>query len=433
MNTPGDLCLSLTADTLGSIHVTTTSPRRALSGGSAIAVAMGLMNVATYGFQMVAARLLGPQHYGALAALMNLVLVVSVLALALQANAARRIAAEPSDVHAVESAIRRVGWQASLVLAAVALVLTPVINWALRLDSLPTALLIGFTALPLTLMGYQAGVLQGERRWLALSLVYLSAGVPRLVIGTSLLLWNSSTFWAMTGVMLGSWAPVLVGELALRRPRGIPHNHAQERHTAHEVWRETVRNSHALLAFFALSNVDILVARNAMHAHEAGLYAAGLIMAKAVLFLPQFVVVLAFPSMGSEETRRDTLIKSLGAVAMIGLVVAAVTSVLSGVALVFIGGDQYAEVQSVLWAFALLGAVLAMLQLVVYSVLARQAKRSIYLIWAGLAALVIMGRTMDTFTQLLVTVVAIDAVLLALLLGITVWRMRAAPAPVRVD
>lgn len=402
---------------------------RKATGGAAIAVCMGLMNLATYVYQMVAARLLGPQPFGAFAAVMNLLMVMTVLSLALQANAARRISSAPGDVHVIEAGITRVGRQAGVGLALAAVVLSPLISWALRLDNIPLAALVGLTALPLTLIGYQAGVLQGERRWTALALLYLASGIPRLVVGSALIFWHPTVAWAVTGVFIAAWAPVGVGALALRRPRGIPHNAAQETHTAHEVWRETLRNSHALLAFFALSNVDILVARNAMHAHEAGLYAAGLIMAKAVLFLPQFVVVLAFPSMGSEETRRDTLIKSLGAVAVIGLAVAAVTWVLSGVALIFIGGNQYAEVQSVLWAFALLGAVLAMLQLVVYSVLARQAKRSIYLIWAALASLVAIGRTMDTFTHLLATVVIIDAILLALLLGITMWRLRTAPAP----
>ena len=66
--------------------------------GRVIAVAMAVMNVATYGFQMVAARALGPQEYGAFAALMNLLLVVSVMSLAVQATAARRISTEPRDV-----------------------------------------------------------------------------------------------------------------------------------------------------------------------------------------------------------------------------------------------------------------------------------------------------------------------------------------------
>ena len=62
-----------------------------------------------------------------------------------------------------------------------------------------------------------------------------------------------------------------------------------------------------LLAFFALSNVDIVIARNVLDEHDAGLYAGGLILTKAVLFLPQFVVVIAFPSMATQAERRRAL------------------------------------------------------------------------------------------------------------------------------
>ena len=55
----------------------------------------------------------------------------------------------------------------------------------LRLDSLVTAALVALAAVPLTVMGGQAGILQGERRWLALAVVYVASGVPRLVIGTA--------------------------------------------------------------------------------------------------------------------------------------------------------------------------------------------------------------------------------------------------------
>ena len=70
-------------------------------------------------------------------------------------------------------------------------------------------------------------------------------------------------------------------------------------HGGWSVLRESVRNSHALFAFFALSNADVIVARSVLDAHESGLYAGGLILVKAVLFLPQFVVVVAFPSMST--------------------------------------------------------------------------------------------------------------------------------------
>ena len=63
------------------------------------------------------------------------------------------------------------------------------------------------------------------------------------------------------------------------------------------ILHETGRGSLALLAFFVLSKADMVVARNVLDEHEAGLYARGLILAKAVLFLPQFVMVVAFPAM----------------------------------------------------------------------------------------------------------------------------------------
>ena len=60
-----------------------------LQGSAVIAVAMGVMNVTTYGFTILAARLLGPVEYGALAAVMGLLLVLDVLSLGLQATGAR--------------------------------------------------------------------------------------------------------------------------------------------------------------------------------------------------------------------------------------------------------------------------------------------------------------------------------------------------------
>jgi O-antigen/teichoic acid export membrane protein len=66
-----------------------------LVGSGVIAVAMGVMNLTTYGFTILAARLLGPAEYGALAAVMGLLLVVNVVSLGLQATGARRVSAAP--------------------------------------------------------------------------------------------------------------------------------------------------------------------------------------------------------------------------------------------------------------------------------------------------------------------------------------------------
>ncbi len=425
---------------MSSDHGKPPTEPSALRGGSAIAVAIVVMNVATYVFTMVAARLLGPRDYGAFAAVMNVLLVAGVLALALQATAARRIAREPRDLPEVEDAILLVGRRAALVLGGTFLVLAPLVDRALRLDSLATAILLAVAVVPTTMMGSQAGVLQGERRWAPLALMYIAAGVPRLVIGTLLVLIRPDEMVAVLGVAIAAFAPVVVGTITLRRLRieralvagpPAPADAVPDDHSARALWWETVYNSQALLAFLMLSNVDIVIARNALDSHEAGLYAGGLIMVKAVLFLPQFVVVLAFPSMGSKDARRSVLLASLGLVAAVGTAVTLGTWLLSELALVFVGGSEYDGIQDILWAFAVLGTLLSMLQLLVYSVLARQARNSVILLWIALVALIAFGLQATTVEGLLTTVICVDAVLFVVLLAVSLWRLRSL-APERV-
>ena len=393
-----------------------------LRGSGVIAVSIVFMNVATYGFQMIAARILGPQQYGGVSALMALFLVAAVVQLGLQATAARRIAASPANVGQIEDVVMGVTWRAAWLTGGLLLVLSPLVWQVLCLDSILPALLLAVGAVPLTVMGGQAGILQGERRWVALSLVYLALGVPRLAVGTAAILIRPTEGAAMAGVAAAMFAPVIVGWWVLRRPRDAGTSDAENERRP--VSREAVASSVALLAFFVLSNVDIVIARFVLTKQDAGLYAGGLILTKAVLFLPQFVVVVAFPSMSTLAERRRALLRSLGAGAALGGASVLGALVLSGLAMFFIGGSQYDDVRSRLWVFAVLGTLLALLQLLVYSVLARRGTGSVWITWAGVVVLVVLALTQHTLGGLLLVVTAVDATLLAVLLGLSLWTMK---------
>jgi O-antigen/teichoic acid export membrane protein len=396
--------------------------QRKLRSGATIAVAMGLMNISTYGYNIVAAHSIGKEPYGAFSALLGALLVISVLSLGLQATGARRISADPDQVVAIERVVLGVGLRSALVLGAVLLALAPVINQVLHLESLPTAFLVGLVAIPMTYMGAQAGVLQGEGRWFPLAMIYLTQGVGRIAFGTVAILVSPGEFTAMIGLVTGYWLPVLIGWIALRRPRsGVPHH---EGHPGLDLLREVGHNSQALLAYFALSNVDILVARATMPNAEAGLYAAGLIMVKAILFLPQFVVVIAFPTM-SRGASRKTLGAALGLSAALGAAGVLGALVLPDLALIFVGGNDFAEIADDLWKFAIVGTLLSMIQLLVYSALARRQGRAVIMIWTALVILVLGALAISTANSLVLVVIAIDAVLFVGLLAMAITS----PAP----
>jgi O-antigen/teichoic acid export membrane protein len=191
---------------------------------------------------------------------------------------------------------------------------------------------------------------------------------------------------------------------------------------------EALHGSFALLGFFALANVDaITISKHTLDAKHAGLYAAGLIVAKVVLFLPQSVIVLVFPSLSKGESQRRALIMSLSVIGVLGLLSVLGSWVLSGLALVFVGGHDYQGVQHDLWRFAVLGTALSVLQLLVYSVLARQHRASSILIWLAFGAVVLFGLQQSTLDGLITTVTIIDATLMLVLLTHSLWATRTAP------
>lgn len=157
-----------------------SSLRRFLGGSGGIVVGTAVMNVCTFGFTIVAAGILGTAAYGAFFALLNLLMVIAVVNMGLQATAARRIVEDPASVATIERAVLRVAHATSLAVGGALAVLSPAVAWLLQLDSVVPALVLAALAVPTTLMGAHVGILQGEKRWAALSWVYVLAGVPRI-------------------------------------------------------------------------------------------------------------------------------------------------------------------------------------------------------------------------------------------------------------
>lgn len=408
-----------------------TAAGPSLRTGAGFAAALVVMNAGTYAFTVLAARVLGPEEYGALGSLMAVLVVVNVLSLGLQATAARRVAAAPAQRAAIEGAALSATRRSAAALTVLCLAASPLAVVALDVGP-ATAVVVALAAHPLTMVGGYAGVLQGEQRWAPLAGVYLGLGLGRLAVGAAAVLLVPTVLAAVAGVALGALVPLLVGVLALRRRRpanahgSTTTNHPTERATAPGgpagVLREVLSSSQALLAFFALTSVDVVVARAVLDPVEAGLYAAGLVATKAVLFLPQFVVVLAFPAMARRDEGSRLALGPLALVAVLGLAATAATAVLSGLALAFVGGSAYAEVQPLLWGFAALGTLHALVQLVVYAVVAGHRRAPAAVLWVGLAVLAVLAPFAGGVGPLLALAAAVQGVVLLALLALVLRR-----------
>ena len=206
----------------------TAVPRRRSLRRDALVLAagMGVANAGNYAFNVVMAFLLGPEAYGALAALLALVLVGSVPGLALQAVVARRttLAGSGGGVGAWPGAGWLVG-RAGLGLVLLTVLIGPGLVLFLHLDSAVPVLWLALALAPTPLLFAVQGLLQGRERFGALAAVMVAGAAVKLAAGLALVAAGLGVSGAMAGVAAGALLAALAGR-CLATPGGVDsHRH----------------------------------------------------------------------------------------------------------------------------------------------------------------------------------------------------------------
>lgn len=359
-------------------------------------------NVAAYLLALPALRWLGPAGYGEFASLLAAQLVLAVPALALQTVVAREV------VHGKPAAaLRALGYRCAAIVGVIALVLVPIMSWALDTSLAATA--SALVAAPLlVLLATEQGLLQGAGRFAELSVVLAGAGIAKVAPAVAVLAVGGGpgptllAGAAGTGVMAFA-ARLIAGRRAFADGEG----------DAASIGVATVlRASQVQLALIALTSMDLVIARMVLDSHDAGLYAAGAVATKAAFWLPQAIGVVLYPKMANPEQSAGAVRSALGVLTALGAVLVVGAAVAAPLAPILFGQD-YAPVQSILWMFAWNGAALAVLQGALLSAIAGERTHLAIVAWVGLAVEVALFFTVADTVREFITVAACVATVTA--------------------
>jgi O-antigen/teichoic acid export membrane protein len=389
-----------------------------------VAGALGIAQIAAYAVSVVAARALGPDGFGILAALLGILLIGSVLAMGIQAVAARRLV--QVDAGSREGAARsmlRDGLIGGGAVALATLAISPLLVWLLRLDGWGALVLAAATLVPITWAGAQYGVAQGRESYGRLATVYAVVGLGRGIGGVVGALVTGTPLGTMAGLAVGTALGAIIGRIVVA-PLA-----AARRERLDGFFGESAHATHALLALFVLTNIDVLLARALLTPDEAGIYGVGAVIAKVAFWLPQFVGVVAFPRFADARRGRATVI-SLIAVATIGALVVAGTAVLPGLVVAFVGGAAYVSLVPLAWLFAAIGATFALAQALLLTRLAIDDRRAVIAVWAAAAILIALATIVlpHTVGGLAASALVAGLVLAAIGVAVTVRELRRDPS-----
>jgi O-antigen/teichoic acid export membrane protein len=383
-----------------------------------VTVALLGTSALAYVFTVLAARLLAPAAYGELAALLGALLVGVVPATGLQTAAALQLGGHRGDPTVLVRRLHATTLAGAAGVAAVgALAAFPVA----RLLHLTDPWVLGWMLVLLvthTLAGGYQGALQGTGRYVRLAVVTASFGVTKLVGGVAGLLVGSTPTAAMAGMTLGAVLGAGLGWVAADRP-GLAGDIGGPA-------RAAVRASGALLGFVLLLNLDLLLARYHLPGPRAGQYAVAAVLTKISFWLPQGVGVVLLPSLADAEFRARTVGRAAAAVAVLGAVLTLGTALLGARVVSLIGGSAYGMAPGgAVWLFALLGSLLAVAQLLLYSGIAAADGVSVAAVWAAAAGECAAVEVLAATGRLsMVSLVATAATAAAVLVATGLTRLR---------
>jgi hypothetical protein len=396
---------------------------RAAVPAALVSLALLGVNGLAYVFTVVAARLLAPDAYGELAALLGVMFIGVVPMTGLQTAGALTLGRRPDDQGPVLARLHATMLVGAVAVGLVGLVAVGPLVALLHLQGPSTVLWLVAVLVPHTLVGGYDGLLQGTGRYGRLAAVTCLLGVAKTGGGITGLLIGGSPESALVGMALGCAASALLGWLASGRPgvaRGIrPHVAA------------AARASGPLLGLVLLVNLDVLLARHHLSRELAGEYAVASIFAKVAFWLPQGVSVVLLPRLANPRSRRRMLPLAVGLVASVGALLTAATAVLGARALPLVGGGEYgAALGGATWIFALLGMLLALAQLLLYSGIAAADRVATVAVWCAVAleaTVVEVFAADDGLTVLTVVGAAVAASVLLVATGLLrLWRTHAA-------
>ena len=438
--------------------------RRLRVEAALVSAALFGANGLSYMLNMVAARILAPDGYGALGSLLALVVVGAVPAMGMQTVAALHVAGTRSSAGssgsaaggtacgttggtagdsvdgtaggsvdgtaAAERQLLRTGLGGAAVVGAVALAATPLLVLLLHLDSGWPVVWLGLALAPLTLLGVFHGTLQGHRRFGALALLIGVEGAAKVGGALAGLLLGRDAATTLAGMAIGSALTAATGWWLCGRRR-------PQRGTVRLAGR-VLHAIQAILGLVLLVNLDVVLARHNLSGPQAGDYAVGVVLTKIAYWLPQAVAVIVLPRFVDERRRRRAVPVALAVIALLDVWVVLATVLYGGPIIRLVGGDGYGAHIRFAWLFAVLGSLLALVQLLLYSRIASADRRSAAAVWAAVAVEIVLVSAWFDGSVTQVAAAALASVALLVLAGLLIEYLAARrpvvlPVPRRPD
>jgi O-antigen/teichoic acid export membrane protein len=251
-----------------------------------------------YLFQVIMGRMLSVVEYGALTALMAIMMLIGAPLNTLTMVVSRKVSAYRSDQYANHRAYlfymvnKKILLLVMVFVIPVLFYLEPIQHFLVIEKSMYLYLFIAimFLALP---QAVSISFLQGLQYFKWLSAAGVLATLVKIVIAVVLIYFGFGVSGALGGVLISSLFIVVLVYVVLRPSLGRKNIDSSSKVVL--SFRAAVPVLIANVAFAVMTQIDMVLVKHYFSEQDAGIYAAASILGKAVMYIPGGIALALFP------------------------------------------------------------------------------------------------------------------------------------------
>lgn len=291
-----------------------------ISGSSIVFMGSFFINGFNYVFNLVMGRLLTVTEYGLLVSLISIISIISILQTSLTMLFAKLSAKyNASKKIELKSALFINGLRITFLIGAslffLLLVLYVPISNFLHVHKFPLLIVVFLCVFASILYALPIGILQGELKFLQISLLNVLGIGCKIGVGIVLVLLGFGVIGAFVGVLLAFVIPYVIS-LFVKRSAKNPKSTKSHVDFYNEFKRISAPFLLASIGVIFLQSSDVIFARHFLPAVEAGQFAALSLMGKAIFYVTSPIYFVFFPVIAQKrelkQNTRNTLFLALG-------------------------------------------------------------------------------------------------------------------------
>lgn len=385
-----------------------------LGGSVVMLVGSAVVSAFNFGYNVAAARMLGPEGFGHASAAVTLLMLVSAITLSFQLVCAKFVARNETagGKERVYRALHRKAWFVGLLLAVSLAAASGPIARYLNLPSRWMVVLLAAGIAFYVPLGARRGRMQGDCSFRQLSGNFVLEAVTRFG-GALALMWVGYGVLGAVGAITASVA------IAYLLPSGNAKWEPQQPGAAFVP--ASFREGMQAIVFFVgqviINNIDILLVKHFFTPERAGLYAAVALVGRVVYFSSWQVASAMFPiAAGSKSEKDDLSVLVVPLLLVFGIAAGAVLllGTFSHAIVTFVFGGRYTEAEPLLSLYAASTGCYALSVVLMTFEMSRKIANTAWLQMAFSGALIV---GISAFHATLEQVIVVQVVLMVMLLA----------------